>query len=595
MAKGRCVERKHKSKGGSLHPNPQFARPTWQSLDGIWQFAIDDRNAHWPTEVKWTGKILVPFAPETSASGVAHEGFMRGCWYRRMFSPPRLRRGQRLILHFGAVDYFASVWVNGRLAATHEGGYTPLACDITPHLRPGRRQEVTVHAQDDPQDLAKPRGKQDWQERPHSIWYPRTTGIWQSVWLEVVGGSYIDSIAWEGRLEGFVIEMAAHIAGAAHGLELRVRLRARGRELADDRCAVLAGQVHRQIVVLDPGIDDYRNELLWSPESPTLIEAELELSDAAGRRLDLVHSYTAMRSAATQGDRFILNGRPRYLRLVLDQGYWPQSGLTPPNDDAIRRDVELVKEMGFNGVRAHQRIPDPRYLYWADKLGLLVWEEMPSPYRFTPLGVQRLCAQWAEAIARDRSHPCVIVYVPMNESWGVPDLPSNPAHRDMVRTLYHLTKALDPSRPVVGNDGWEMDVTDIIAIHDYDGDPRSLRRRYRDLAAPQRMLQTERPGHRMLLLEESAYHGQPIMLTEFGGIALREGGTWGYSQAADAQDLLHRYRALLDAVHSLEHLAGFCYTQFADTYQEANGLLRADRTSKIPIEEIRKITLGRER
>jgi len=579
---------------GGLHPNPQFARPGWQSLNGPWDFAID-RDGVWsdPTQIKWSAQhINVPFAPETPASGIEDTGFMAACWYRRAFAAPRLKPSGRLILRFGAVEYRATVWVNGRIVAFHEGGYTPFHADITDALADEGDQVLVVRAEDDPHDLAKPRGKQDWQRDPHSIWYPRTTGIWQSVWLEPVGASWLERVAWQPNLERFDIDLWAYVARPTQGLRLRTVLRVGERLLADDVYAVVSGEVHRAISISDPGIDDYRNEWLWSPHRPVLIAAELELVDEDGDVLDSVRSYTAMRSVAIVGDRFTLNGRPQYLRLVLDQGYWPQSGLTPPDDEAVRRDVELAKAMGFNGVRAHQRIADPRYLYWADVLGLFVWAEMPSAYRFTPEAVRRLTQQWHEAIERDRSHPCIIVWVPMNESWGVPDLPSNAAHRHTVRTLYHLTKSLDMTRPVVGNDGWEMEVTDIVAIHDYDASAQRIGERYSNRHEPQPMLAREWPGHRTLLLDKAAYHGQPIMLTEFGGIALREANTWGYSQAGNPEELASRYRALLRAVNDLPLFAGFCYTQFADTYQEANGLLRADRTPKVPLQHIAAATTG---
>jgi hypothetical protein len=280
--------------------------------------------------------------------------------------------------------------------------------------------------------------------------------------------------------------------------------------------------------------------------------------------------------------------------MVLDQGYWPESGLTAPDDDALRRDVELVKSMGFNGVRKHQKIEDPRYLYWADRLGLLVWGEMPSAYRFTKRSIQRLTREWMEAIRRDYSHPSIIAWVPFNESWGVPNLPDSQPERNWVRSLYHLTKTLDPTRPVIGNDGWESIATDIIGIHDYDHDPERIARRYHAHDILPRLLKRERPGGRLLVLEEHGHQDHPVILTEFGGIAASENteATWGYSRAEDGQELAARYASLLEVVNSLNLFAGFCYTQFTDTYQEANGLLYADRTPKFPLAEMAAATRG---
>ncbi len=579
----------------TAYPRPQLERAEWVSLNGQWEFALDG-DARWatPDKVAWNATIVVPFSPEAPASGIRDTGLYRACWYRRSFDAPVLERGERLILHFGAVDYAATVWVNGVVAARHEGGYTPFEADVTDLLGPGP-QTVVVRAEDDSQDLAKPRGKQDWLPEPHSMWYPRTTGIWQTVWLERVSATRIGTLSWTPNLERWEIGLEVLLDGARRDeLRLNVTLRLRGRLLVDDTYAVVAGEVHRRIALSDPGIDDYRSDLLWSPSCPTLIRARLELRDEHGTLIDAVKSYTALRSVGVQGDRFLLNGRAYPLRLVLDQGYWLESGLTPPDDAALRRDVELAKAMGFNGARKHQKIEDPRYLYWADTLGLLVWEELPSAYRFTTRSVERVTREWMEVIARDRSHPCIVAWVTFNESWGVPDLPAIAAQRHYVQALYHLTKTLDPHRPVIGNDGWESVATDIIGIHDYDEDPERIARRYETGEAMPPLFTRERLGGRLLTLEGHPHAGQPIMLTEFGGIAFSNApdATWGYSASDSAEALAERYRRLLEAVRSLPLLAGFCYTQFADTYQETNGLLYANRSPKFPLDEIALATRG---
>ncbi|MFS8068702.1 MAG: glycoside hydrolase family 2 protein, partial [Byssovorax sp.] len=587
--------------GSYGYPRPLLRRADWTSLDGVWSFALDPEAALTsPAEVDWKRAIEVPFAPETSRSGIGETGFLRACWYRRFFEAPRLRDGERLILHFGAVDYAATVWIDGSIAGRHEGGYTPFSLDITDLLQQGKAVEIVVRAEDDPHDLAKPRGKQDWELEPHSIWYPRTTGIWQTVWMERVPATWIGSLFWTPNLERWEIDLLVKLTGARKaGLSLAVRLTAGDLLLAHDTYTVVHGEIHRRIALSDPGIDDSRNRLLWSPARPTLIEAELTLSDEDGKIVDHVMSYTALRSLSVQQGRLVLNGRPYMLRMVLDQGYWPETGLTPPGDDALRRDVELAKEMGFNGVRKHQKVEDPRYYYWADRLGLLVWTEMPSAYRFTKESIERLTREWVAVLDRDHSHPCIIAWVPINESWGVPNLPDSPSERHYVRSLYHLTKTLDPSRIVIGNDGWESVATDVIGIHDYDPDPASLSRRYHAEAVLPRLFRRERPGGRMLVLDthhapHAAHLEHPIILSEFGGIAMsKSSATWGYSRSSSPEGLALRYGELLDAVRSLEILAGFCYTQFADTYQEANGLLYADRTPKFPIELIAVATRGR--
>ncbi|MCU0703633.1 MAG: glycoside hydrolase family 2 [Fimbriiglobus sp.] len=577
----------------TAHPRPHLRRD-WTSLDGEWQFALDP-DARWqrPEQVEFDSVIQVPFAPEAPASGVGETGFFLACWYRRRIDPPPLTAGERWVLHFGAVDWQCEVWVNGCRVAWHEGGYTPFSVELTEFA--GGPVELVVMALDDPHDLAKPRGKQDWQLHPHSIWYPRTTGIWQTVWWEVVPASYIGRLWWEPCVERWEIGLQLRVCGDSRDdLRVRVVLHAGPLTLADDTCRLFGNEVRRGINLSDPGIDDYRNEFLWTPERPTLIRAAVQLLDPTGEVVDSVDSYTALRSIAVQGDRFVLNGRPLNLRMVLDQGYWPETGSTAPDDAALRRDVELAKSMGFNGVRKHQKIEDPRYLYWADALGLLVWAEMPSAYKFTARAVERLTAEWAAVIERDRNHPCIVAWVPFNESWGVPDLPDSPTQRHYVQALYHLTKTLDPTRPVVGNDGWESVATDVIGIHDYDARLAEIARRYGAEETISRVFRKERPGGRMLILGNANTHpDHPVVLTEFGGIAFSPtDNTWGYSRAASAADFAQRYSRLMAVVRSLPVLSGFCYTQFADTYQEANGLLNADRSPKFPLPEIARATRG---
>jgi len=581
------------------YPRPQLRRARWTSLNGPWRFRYDDdRRFSLPSHVDhWPMEIRVPFPPESEASGIADRGFHPVCWYEREFDCAPGRDRERVILRFGAVDYAAKVWVNGRLAVTHEGGHTPFAADITSMLDEAGRQTVTVHVDDDPHELAKPRGKQDWQREPHSIWYPRTSGIWQTVWLERVARTYVEKIRWTPQVEGYSIGFEARIVGdPAEDLWVDIALRHGKRLLARDRYQVVDREVDRVIVLSDPGIDDYRNELLWSPERPTLLDATVRLVRGDGEVIDELESYTALRSVHILRDRFMLNGRPYVLRLVLDQGYWPDTLLAAPSDDALRKDVELAKQMGFNGVRKHQKIEDPRYLYWADRLGLLVWEEMPSAYRFTRTAIRRIIREWTEAIERDYSHPCVIVWVPFNESWGVPELTAIGKQRHAVEALYHLTKTLDATRPVIGNDGWESSATDIIGIHDYDANTEHMRQRYGAEIKPEQLFDRRRPGGRILTLDGYPHRGQPIMLTEFGGIAFAKcpqpgvQQTWGYTVAHDDAQFTEMYTQLMNTVIHTALFSGFCYTQFADTFQEANGLLCADRTPKIPIEKIAEVT-----
>src|SRR5512145_1964699 len=315
---------------GHAYPRPQLRRDSWISLNGTWDFAIDqDGLAQRPDEIQFESRIVVPFAPEAPLSGVLETGLHKACWYRMQVEIPEdLRPDERLFLRFGAVDYDATVFVDGAPACTHEGGYTPFFVDITEHVQDKKIVTIVVHAQDDPSDLAKPRGKQDWQLKPHSIWYPRTTGIWQTVWMERVPDTHIQQLRWTPSLQRWEIGLEARVVRSqSQALRLGVRLSAGSVTLADDVYAVVADEVHRRIALSDPGIDDFRNHLLWSPEMPTLITADLRLINEGGEVIDHVQSYTALRSVAVQGDRLVLNGRPFKLHLVLDQGYWPEGGI----------------------------------------------------------------------------------------------------------------------------------------------------------------------------------------------------------------------------------------------------------------------------
>lgn len=593
------MQRSHNSIGSPralAYPRPQLVRDAWLNLEGQWEFGVGDSSESIDRQ------IVVPFAPETPASGLNLPGYLGECWYRRRFSRPDGGSSGRTILHFEAADYVTRVWVNGRYVGNHEGGYTRFSFDITDFLTESGEQVLEVACADDPHDLAKPRGKQDWLPEAHSIWYPRTSGIWQTVWIESVPTTHVRSLRWTPNVENWSIAIDARLAGGAYVSpndaarhRLRVELSVKGRMLADDTFSFSGDELSRTISLPDGGIDSVRDELLWSPHRPTLIEATLTLLDRDGNAIDRVRSYTAMRSVHTIGDRVIVNGRPVELRMLLDQGYWLQTGLTPPDDEAIIRDIELVKSMGFNGVRKHQKIESERFLYFADTMGLFVWEEMPSPYRFGADTVRRTTQQWLAAIERDVSHPCIIAWVPFNESWGVPDLPVRADQRAFVESLYSLTKSLDPTRLVISNDGWEMTRSDLITVHDYDHDAARLADRYDAARRPiPEILKSERPGHRLLVLDDSVYVGQPVLLTEFGGIALSDDPavTWGYSRATNSDDLMQRYCRLLEAVRGVKIFGGFCYTQFTDTYQEANGLLTMEREPKFDVSLISIATRG---
>jgi hypothetical protein len=567
------------------YPRPQFVRDDWSCLDGEWRFATTPTAD--PARVAWDARIRVPFAPEAPLSGIGDPSYRPVVWYQRDFEVPEAWSGRRLLLHFGAVDHAARVWLNGQQVMAHDGGHTPFSADVTGALVPGV-QTLTVRAEDDPHDMLKPRGKQDWRPEPHGIWYPRTSGIWQSVWLEPVHDVHLTGVRFTPDVPGFAIAVEARLSAPVDG-ELAVEVRLGDELLAADRWALRGTRLSRSIVLPDPGIDDARRHYLWSPERPNLLDVRLSL-ESDGVVVDEVQSYAALRSVSARNGYVQLNGLPYPLRMVLDQGYWPDGLLTAPNAEALRRDVELTKAMGFNGARKHQKIEDPRYLYWADKLGLLVWEELPSAYAFGPQAVARLAREWIEAIERDYNHPSIVAWVAFNESWGVPDLPDVAAQRHAVAALYHLAKSLDASRLVIGNDGWEHVVTDVLTVHDYSRDPATLSARYGSREASRHTLLRTLEHGRVGLLDPAEQRGQPIVLSEFGGIRYHpDAAGWGYQQADTPEALLDRYTAMMAALSPVG-LAGFCYTQFCDTFQEQNGLLYADRQPKVRLDSLEAAT-----
>ena len=572
----------------TIHPRPQLTRERWIDLCGEWQFAYDDddrglRKQWQRRDDVFNRTIIVPFPPESPASGIGDQAPHTVVWYRRSFIVDPADRAGRLLLHFGAVDYRAQVWVNGQLVAAHEGGHTPFSADITTALLDDSEpQTLVVRAEDLADDLAQPRGKQDWQVEPHAIWYPRTTGIWQPVWLEPVGEVAIAAVRWTPLAAQGQVELEVTLARPARQqVRLDLQLRRGEKSIVSDSYAIEGSVLRRTVDVGSKRVAMERDLLLWSPEHPSLIDAQLTLL-IDGQAVDQVGSYVGLRSVGVSPTHFLLNGQPYFLRLVLEQGYWPESHLAAPNDDALRHEVELIKALGFNGVRVHQKIEDPRFLYWCDRLGLLVWGEMANAYEFSAVACERLMREWADAVRRDYSHPSVVTWVPLNESWGVPDLQRDPAQQAFVQGMYQLTRALDPTRPVIGNDGWEYLAGDMLGIHDYALDSTTLRERYG--AALQQSLAQVQPFFRPLRLPGATDEPRPVLLSEFGGLSFtpRPGERWhGYGTVGTSNELLSRYRELVEAVLASPYLAGFCYTQLTDVAQEANGLLDANRRPKI--------------
>ena len=579
-----------------LHPRPRVTRADWVDLNGTWQFAYDDADAgvgeRWPENPgKFDRQIVVPFAPESEMSGIGDTGFHPVLWYRRTFAAPAT--AGRVLLHFGAVDYRASVWVNGDLVATHEGGHTPFTADITASLKSGAEQVVVVRAEDRPGDVTQPRGKQDWQEKPHAIWYNRTSGIWQTVWLEPVPRTYIADFQLTPELTDGSVKVEAALNAAFSGF-LHVRLAARGVVLAEQSVRLDGDRLETrlQIPAATNGVN--RNDLYWTPDNPNLIDVTATLLGADAKSVDSVQSYFGLRSVGIANGRFLLNDRPVFVRSVLEQGYWPKSHLTAPSADALKHEVELIKSLGFNAVRIHQKIEDPRFLYWADHLGLMVWGEIANAYEYNAQAVDRLTREWLSAVKRDRSHPCIVTWVPINESWGVSDIAIRRDQQDFATSLYYLTKAIDQTRPVISNEGWEHTISDIWGFHDYTQFKAHLAERYGTREAIERTLTEMRPTRKRLLLRPEDRRGQPVMLTEFGGLSMhpKTGQAWfGYATAESDDEYLAMIKSLFDAIYESTDLAGYCYTQITDTLQETNGLLDENRNPKLPVEKLRDIIM----
>lgn len=589
------------------YPRPQFRRSDWTNLNGEWSFAFDDSDEGlaegWYGTVPgdldggppFNRSITVPFCYQSKLSGIVETEFHDVVWYARTFEYS-VADEERLLLHFGAVDYRATVWVNGAQVARHEGGHTPFAADITRVLR-GGENVVVVRAEDPSRDVTVPRGKQYWREESEGIFYTRTTGIWQTVWLEPVNRRRIEALRLSPDLDSTSVDVEVSVEAYEPGMFLRLVVELDGAWVLEDRISLGSPLLERRLPLLwrggAPGsshLSEWPRPALWSPEEPNLYDLKLELLDAGGEVLDKVESYFGLRKIETRAGKVYLNNRPYYQRLVLDQGYFPNGILTAPTDEDLRRDVELTKEMGFNGTRKHQKVEDPRWLYWADTLGLLVWGEMANAYRYSPDYVRRITAEWQETVLRDYNHPSIVAWVPVNESWGVPDLATDARQREHLLAMYHLTRSLDTSRLVVSNDGWEHAKTDLCTIHDYR-DAETLTQSYATLESS---LAAE-PAKRPVYVPGYHYQGEPILITEFGGIAFAEHGAdgaggWGYSTVTDPDEFLERYEALITSLLRSNPVQGFCYTQLTDVEQEINGLLTYDRKPKVNLAAVRDIT-----
>lgn len=561
-------------------PQPQFQRAEWMTLNGSWDFEFDDAHAglaqNWAAgSRKFSRTITVPFAFETKMSGIGDTSFHEQIWYRKSFTTPAGWNGRHVLLHFGAVDYRSRVWVNGLLAGSHEGGNVPFWFDVTALLKPGANT-ITVWAEDPPTDRFIPRGKQYWEPKSRGIFYTRTSGVWQPVWLEAAGESYLHHVRMTPESDG-TVKIESLLVNPSAGLTLTATA-------GGVSTTVPATAAHTNLSLTVP------NPRLWSVENPNLYDIVFEVR-RGNEVLDRVQSYFGIRTISVGPTRVILNGRPTYLKFVLDQGYWPESTLTPPSDEAIQYDIKMTKAMGFNGARKHQKLEDPRFLYWADKMGFLVSSEMANSQGFDDEYVRRFTREWFECMERDYNHPSIIIWNAINESWGVPNL-RDAKQQNHLRALYTATKSLDSTRIVIDNEGWEhTEMTDLFAVHDYARTGDLLYDKYKDARVTGVIPDNGRP----VLAPGNKYNGTPLYLSEFGGIAFILPGTnvpaeaWGYSGVEKTQEAaLERLAGQWKAIARLP-FAGICYTQITDVEQEINGLMTYDRKPKFPLEQIKAL------
>lgn len=577
------------------YPRPQLQRNEWLNLNGEWEFAFDDQRVGDKEEwflcnQPFSRHIQVPFAFQSKLSGIGDPGFHDVVWYRKKITVPETWEGKNILLHFGAVDYLATIWVNGRWVTSHEGGHTAFQADITSALHSGENF-IVVKAEDFSRDLSLPRGKQYWQEQSAGIFYTRTTGIWQTVWMEPVEKTNLDKVKLTPNIDTSEIEVRSFVKGfrPKDDIRLQVSISFNGNLVTEDEIRVRGTEEIRTVKL--HGSNQNGMVHLWSPENPQLYDIDFSLQ-VNGAVVDVVKSYFGMRKISVESGRLCLNNRPYYMRLVLDQGYFPDGNLTPPSDEAIKQDVELSKAMGFNGARKHQKLEDPRYLYWCDRLGLLVWGEVANARQLSEEYIRRFTQEWQEAVDRDYNHPAIVAWVPLNESWGVPNIQRDIREQQHALAMYHLIKSIDPTRLVISNDGWEHMTTDLCTLHDYQWRQEVLQERYSTLENT--LNYRPNRGARNIFVRREDYTGQPILVTEFGGISFKKGEWegWGYSGAKDEEDFLERLEAVVQPLLQSPVLQGFCYTQLTDVEQEINGLLTYDRQVKVELGKIRKIVSG---
>lgn len=580
------------------YPRPEFVRKEWMNLNGRWDFDYGDERT----------EIEVPFVCQSKLSGIGKRIKEDRVAYERKFRVPEKWKDRLVHLRFGAVDYRCSVFINNRCVGHHTGGQTSFQFDITRYLN-WEEESIRVEVVDPLQDESIPRGKQFWEEESKFIWYTPSTGIWQTVWLEPVAKTSLSWIHFTPDIDEGTVKMDYQLSESSL-LPCRVHVKVRLGENEIFHGNMLCNTARNSWTV-----DIFRKKAMegafhftgnyWSPENPILYDVMVQVDDGiTGEPADFVESYFGMRKIHVENGKLYLNNQPYYQKLLLDQGYWEDGLVTAPRDLDYQEDIRKSKAMGFNGCRKHEKVEDPRFLYWADKMGFLVWEAMASFWSYTPQAAEAFVKEWMDVIHRDYNHPSIIVWGMLNESWGVPRIYSNRQQQDFSRALYYLAKGLDETRLVISNDGWEMTETDICAFHSYK---HGAKEDYEQHAVFKEGLKRidglQLVMEKLLFAKGSEYKGQPVVLTECGGITVKkeersevsveeaiqqEDREWGYTSASK-EDFVDEYARVVGAIYDSELLNGFCYTQLTDVEQETNGLLTSDHRYKFDPEEIRKI------
>ncbi len=588
----------------SEYPRPQFLREDWLCLNGEWQFEIDQGDSGLERGLlqrDLNDRITVPFCPESKLSGIHNADFMNAVWYRRNVKIPADWAGRRVILHFQAVDYDSTVWVNGEEVGRHRGGFTPFSCDLAGIAEAGKTITIVLRARDDGK-RPQPRGKQAREYAPSGAIYVRTTGIWQSVWLEPLPDIHLRRTRITPDLANAAFRIEQPISGNAPGMRLQAILS----DEAGEVCRAEGSAEYDLAPRLDLPIPEDRLRL-WDVGQPNLYDIDLALINDAGTIIDSAKTYAGMRSISIAGKAIKLNGKTVFQRLVLDQGYYPEGIMTAPSDAALREDIELSMAAGFNGARLHQKVFEERFLTHADRLGYLVWGEFgdwgcsnsgPNLAEHQQPGAEYI-TQWLECLERDYSHPCIIGWCPLNETWqALGDRLT--VLDDVTRGMFLATKAMDSARPVLDSSGYSHRVqeADVYDSHDYTQDPDRFRERQAGLAqgkpyindASQWGLPARFAGN---INWSIPYRGQPYFVSEFGGIwwnpEVKAGeDSWGYGERPrDLEEFYQRFERLCAILLDDVNMFGYCYTQLTDIYQEQNGIYRFDRSQKFALERIR--------